>query len=316
MMNLRVRSVTYEATDILSFELVSADGAQLPGFDAGAHIDVRTPCGQSRRYSLCGDPEVRASYRIAVLQVADSRGGSRSMHQLRPGDRLEVSGPHNFFPLASAAHHSILLAGGIGVTPLLAMLRSLERIGSSFEMHLCTRSPERTPFLPELARHVADAKVRLHHDLGDPLRGLDIRALLREHRSGTHVYFCGPAGFMRAASAACAHWPRESVHFEYFGAQPPSADAVPVEAATQHLRLARSGRVVPISAGQTMLQALRAAGIECASSCEAGLCGTCRTAYLEGKPKHQDLLLSDEERERDVLICCAHVEQGPVVLDL
>jgi vanillate O-demethylase ferredoxin subunit len=317
MMQVRVRSVTWEAEGILSFELVHPDGGQLPAFEAGAHIDVRMPGGISRRYSLCNQPGDTRSWRIAVLHTPDSRGGSRTMHErVRAGDTIEVSEPHNFFALDEKAEKTVLLAGGIGITPILAMVQRLQQLGKRFELHYCTRNPQRTAFTQQLSPLVADGVVRIHHDHGNPKQGLDIAGLLRDYREGTHVYYCGPTGFMNAVKAASANWPRESVHFEYFGAEPLPAAAPAAQGASAEIRLSRSGRTIRIEPAQTILQALRDAGVSCESSCEAGVCGTCSTAYSAGDIEHNDLILGEEERGSQVLVCCARVRQGPVVLDI
>jgi vanillate O-demethylase ferredoxin subunit len=316
MLKLRVRSITHEAEGILSYELVDPSGRGLPRFEAGAHIDVRIPGGLSRRYSLCNPPSDTDCYRIAVLNAPEGRGGSRAMHEkVRAGDWIEVSEPHNFFPLAANARHSVLLAGGIGITPILAMMEDLEAQGRSWELHYCTRDASRTAFLRRFAGVTADPRVTIHHDEGDPSKGLNIAGLLSQHE-GKHVYFCGPTGFMAAVQAAAEHWPREAVHFEYFGAEPPKASVAGQNAHASELHLSRSDRVVPIEAGQTILDALRAAGVECESSCEAGMCGACKATYSAGTPEHNDYVLSDDERRNQVLVCCARVSEGPVVLEL
>ncbi len=318
MMKLRVRSVTWEAEGILSFELVHPEGRPLPAFEAGSHIDVRIPGGLSRRYSLCDAPgDATKHYRIAVLHVPESRGGSRAMHErVHAGDLIEVSEPHNFFPLDEAAGHSLLLAGGIGITPLLAMIERLRAQGRGFALHYCTTAPERTAFAQRLRPLAAQGLVTFHHDRGDPRNGLDIARLLREPAPGTHLYYCGPAGFMKAVKAAAAHWPAGTVHFEYFGAEPVAAPAVPdASADTIAVRLSRSDRTVQVSPALTLLQALRDAGVDCESSCEAGVCGTCKVDYRDGAPEHNDLILSEEERARSVLLCCAHARE-PLTLDL
>lgn len=319
MLKLRVRSITHEAEGILSFELVDPSGGPLPAFDAGAHIDVRIPGGLSRRYSLCNSPGSRDHYRIAVLHASNSRGGSKAMHErVRAGDLIEVSEPHNFFPLDAAAGRSLLLAGGIGITPILAMRDHLRAQGQPYELHYCTTSPERTAFGAALADDVARGYAYIHHDGGDPRNGLDIAALLKERPDGAHVYFCGPGGFMKAIQSAAAHWPKEAVHFEYFGAEPVASPALNpgAKGAAMELVLARSQRTVPISAGQTILAALRDAGVACESSCESGVCGACKLGYSSGLPQHTDYLLSDEEHETQVLVCCATVAEGPLVLDI
>lgn len=316
MLKLRVRSVTYEAEGILSYELVDPSGRALPRFEAGAHIDVKIPGGLSRRYSLCNAPEEVNCFRIAVLNAPGGRGGSKAMHEkVRAGDWIEVSEPYNFFPLQATARHSVLLAGGIGITPILAMMETLAARGESFEMHYCTRDESRTAFRHRLGGAAA-SQVRVHHDEGDPAKGLNIAALLAQHEDGKHVYFCGPTGFMSAIRDATAHWPSDAVHFEYFAAEPAQPSAASLQAGASELHLTRSNKVVPIEAGQTMLDALRNAGIACESSCEAGVCGACKTAYTAGTPEHNDYLLGDDERDSQVLLCCARVAQGPLVLEM
>jgi ferredoxin-NADP reductase len=316
MLTLRVRSITYEAEGILSFELVHPAGRELPAFDAGAHIDVHVPGGLTRRYSLCNPPWERDHYRIGVLDAPNSRGGSRAMHErVRAGDLIEVSEPHNFFPLAREARHSVLLAGGIGITPILAMAEHLRRTNQSFELHYCTQKPERTAFARRFSTDIAAGRVRLHHDGGDPRNGLDIGALLATRREGTHVYFCGPTGFMSAVRAATAHWPNEAVHFEYFGVDPTTMP-VAAKAGGSELVLERSKRTIRVEPSQSILQAVRDAGVACESSCEAGLCGTCKVRYVGGTPEHNDFVLSEEERREFVLLCCARVAEGPLVLEL
>lgn len=317
MLTLCVRSITYEAEGIRSFELVDPKGAELPAFDAGAHIDVHVPGGFTRQYSLCDSPAQRKHYRVAVLEAPNGRGGSRALHEkVRAGDLLQVSEPRNLFPLVKGARHTVLLAGGIGITPVLAMAEELQRRGESFELHYCTQTPERTAFLGRIRPWIADGIAHVHHDGGDWRKGLDIAALLREHRDGTHLYFCGPAGFMKAVQAAAEHWPREAVHCEYFGADPAAPAPVITSNAGAAIRLAKTDASVELGEGQTILQALRAAGVACESSCESGLCGACKVRYLAGSPEHNDYVLNEEERKEYVLVCCAGAGKEPLLLDL
>lgn len=317
MTTLRIRSITWEAEGIRSFELVSPEGEELPAFDAGAHLDVQIPGGISRRYSLCNPPWERHRYVIAVLDVPNSRGGSRAMHRnLRAGDLIDVSGPHNFFPLAQEAERSILLAGGIGVTPIMAMYEQLRRDGRPVELHYCTKSPDHTAFRTRLRDGIEAGYVSLHHDGGDPSKGLDIAKLLENAAPSTHVYYCGPTGFMGAVRDATSHWPQEQVHFEYFGQEPTARPKGESHGQEVHVVLERLGRTIPVDPTQTILEALRASDVECESSCEAGMCGTCKVRYLEGSPEHNDLILSEDEREEYVLVCCARAGSDPLVLDL
>jgi vanillate O-demethylase ferredoxin subunit len=215
-MRLRVRSITYLAERINGYELVDPDGRNLPPFQAGAHISVRAGDAPVRDFSLWNDPAQCARYCIAVLREPAGRG-SREWHEaVRVGDIIEASLPRNNFPLAAEAARYLLIAGGIGITPIMAMVAELRRRRAEFLLHYCTRSPEETAFLEDLAILAAQGRVQFHHDGGDPAKGLDIAAALHECRPRTHLYYCGPAGMMAAAAAASKHWPPGTVHREYF----------------------------------------------------------------------------------------------------
>jgi len=213
-MLLRIRSITYLAERINGYELVDPNGHDLPPFEAGAHISVRLGEELVRDFSLWNDPAERWRYCIAVLR--EGRASSRLHEEVRVGDVVEGSIPRNNFPLAAGAKRHLLIAGGIGITPIMAMIAELRHRRAEFRLHYCTRSPEETAFLDDLAILAAQGRVRFHHDGGDPANGLDIAATLRECRPGTHLYYCGPAGMMAAAAAASAHWPAGTVHFEFF----------------------------------------------------------------------------------------------------
>jgi vanillate monooxygenase ferredoxin subunit len=307
---------TLEAQGIAAFELARADGAPLPAFSAGSHIDVQVPGGLTRQYSLCNDSLEQHRYRIAVLRDAASRGGSVAMHDaVQEGDTLHISAPRNHFPL----HHgerSLLLAGGIGVTPLLCMAQRLASIGADFELHYCTRSPERTAFRHEIAASPFAGRVHFHFDDGPPAQKLQLDPLLATPGPGTHLYVCGPAGFIAHVTdfAKTRGWPTEQVHLEYFAAAPQdhSADG-PFE-----VKIASSGRSYPVAAGQSVVQALREHGIEIMTSCEQGVCGTCITRVLDGVPDHRDLYFTDEEKAMNDQFtpCCSRAASPTLVLDL
>ena len=225
-MLLRIRSITHLAERIKGYELVDRDGRDLPPFQAGAHISVRLGDALVRDFSLWNDPAERARYCIAVLHEPEGRA-SRELHQrVRVGDIIEASAPRNNFPLADAEHY-LLIAGGIGITPIMAMVAELRRRHADFRLHYCTRSPEETAFLDDLAVLAAQGRVVFHHDGGDPAKGLDIAATLRDYRPGTHLYYCGPAGMMAAAAMASKHWPPETVHCEYFSGPNAVAPMIP-----------------------------------------------------------------------------------------
>ncbi|RQV07395.1 oxidoreductase [Burkholderia cenocepacia] len=304
------------AQDICVFEFVSPDGAPLPAFAAGAHIDVNLADGLVRQYSLCNAPGDTGCYRIAVLRDPASRGGSIAMHALQPGTQVEISEPRNKFPLDPDATHSVLVAGGIGVTPIIAMAEHLAACGASFELHYCTRSPERTAFADRLAEQDLWPHARLYHDVDPPERRIDLRHVVATPASGKHLYVCGPAGFIDAVltSAKSAGWRDDHLHREYF-----AAPAQPAAACSSfQVRLHSSGQAIDVAENQTIVQALAAHGIEIQTACEQGVCGTCLTRVVDGEPEHRDSYLTDDERaaNNQLLPCCSRSRSSVIVLDL
>jgi vanillate O-demethylase ferredoxin subunit len=311
-----VQKRTDEAEGICSFELAAQDGRPLPAFSAGAHIDVHVAPGIVRQYSLCNDPSERTRYRIAVLREARSRGGSARLHdQVHEGQRLNISAPRNHFPLVPA-RHSLLLAGGIGMTPILAMAHSLHAQGASFAMHYCGRTASRMAFQGELAAAPFSGAVHLHADDGEASQRFDASQLLAHPGDGTRLYVCGPTGFMEhVLSTARSHgWPEDRLHREYFAATP--------SASTDHpafdVELARTGIRCQVPPGKTVLEVLLAQGIDVPHSCESGVCGTCLTSVLGGTPDHRDSYLTDAERGAGTqfLPCCSRSKSPVLVLDL
>ena len=312
---LVVRRVTPEAEGINSYELVDPQGRPLPSFEAGSHIDVHLPGGYVRQYSLCNSPAERHRYCIGVLKDPKTTGGSRAMHEnVGEGHTLVVSQPRCHFRLVGSARRHLLLAGGIGVTPMMAMIESLHASGADFVMHYCTRSIEQTAFRERLAAPHFRTKVSNHYDGGDPSRGLDIKTLLSDFEPGTHLYYCGPTGFMRAVKEATTHWPSAAVHFEYFAPVPAVS---PTESSGSFkVQLGRGGPLYEVPPDKSIVQVLREHGIEVETSCEGGVCGTCRTTYLEGTPVHNDFVLTEAEQKDSVLICCARSASEILVLGL
>lgn len=315
--SVRVARKTVEAQDICSYELVRSDGQPLPAFTAGSHVDVQIPGGATRQYSLCNAPSETHRYLIAVLRDPASRGGSASLHErVNEGDVLTISAPKNHFALAEGAPNHLLLAGGIGVTPLLSMAEQLSTQGSSFEMHYCTRSKARTAFVQRIESAGYAPRVAFHHDDGEAAQRLDIGALLARAAGGTHLYVCGPKGFMDAVlgAARAGGWPEARLHHEFFG-----ADVSPREGdGGFEVKLARSGRVVRVAADRSVVQALADAGVSVATSCEQGVCGTCLTRVIEGEPDHRDQYLTPEEQAGgdQFLPCCSRAKTPLLVLDL
>ncbi|WP_127804250.1 PDR/VanB family oxidoreductase [Hydrogenophaga sp. NH-16] len=317
LLRVRVAVRRDEALDICSLDLVPVDGSALPGFSAGAHIDVHLPGGLVRQYSLCNPPGETQRYRIAVLRDAASRGGSATVHdQLQVGTVLDIGTPRNLFELDPAAPHHLLLAGGIGITPLLAMAEQLAAQGGGFTLHHATRSRERTPFVAQLASAPYADRVHHHFDDGPAMQKLDLAATLRSAPAGSHLYVCGPTGFMEAvlAEGRAQGWDEARLHREYFAAAPTGTAGD----GGFELELASSGRVIPVAADQTALAALLAAGLDIPMSCEQGVCGTCLTGVKSGVPDHRDQYLTPEERaaNNQFLPCCSRASSARLVLDL
>jgi len=313
-LQVTVSAILSEAEGIKSFELRQADGGELPPFTAGAHIEVHLPEGMIRSYSLCNDPAERNRYVFAVLREEDGRGGSKYLHDtLHEGALLTIAAPRNHFPLAGReARFHLLLAGGIGVTPMISMIAELECRSAPWRLHYCTRTRSRTAFLERLAPYIDAGKVVLHHDDGDPARGLDITSLLSNFEIGTHLYYCGPPGFMRACGDNLEPWPPHTVHREFFtgAALPSSGDNEPFQ-----IKLRHSNKTLDVPSDKSIADVLDANGVNVETDCKEGYCGTCITRYLAGTPEHRDTVLSDKERKTYVMICCARAK-GLLELDL
>ncbi|MET0307332.1 MAG: PDR/VanB family oxidoreductase [Sphingomonas sp.] len=303
------------ATDIVSLVLGSPDGQDLPGFSAGSHIDVEIKPGLVRQYSLCNSPEDRDRYEIAVLRDPASRGGSVALHEtLHAGVRVRVSEPRNHFPIVPSKAKAILLGGGIGVTPLLCMAERLALVGEAFELHYCTRSPDRTAFRDRVAASAYADSVHFHFDDGALEQKLDIAALFAARDPESHVYICGPAGFIDwiFAAAEKAGVPANRLHREYFSAAP----SVPIEGGERafEVQIASTGAVFPVAADQSVAKVLADHGFPIAISCEQGVCGTCITRVMSGDPDHRDMLGLDGNYE--FTPCCSRSFSDRLVLDL
>ncbi|HEY2926264.1 PepSY domain-containing protein [Piscinibacter sp.] len=315
-LKVKVRAIRDEAIGIKSFELVSADGKGLPAFTGGAHIDVRVDERTVRQYSLCNDPSERGRYLIAVKLSDESRGGSIGLHQrVQVGDELTIEGPRNHFPIERGARHHVLLAAGIGITPLVSMAQRLQSQGRSFELHYFSRSPGHVAFGELLRQPRFDGKVHIHHSMG-PQRLREMMAgMLAKRPNDHHLYLCGPRRFMDVVQqVAAASWPAEAIHLEHFSADPGllGAPREPFE-----LQLARSGRTLEVPAHKTIAEVLCDTGVPVPTSCREGLCGTCVTRVVEGRCDHRDAFLSDKERAAgDRILVCVSRAPGRLVLDL
>ena len=312
MPELLVTRTFAAAQGIHALELRHPDGAPLAAFTAGSHVQVTSPGGLVRKYSLCNDPAEGDRYLIAVKRDPVGRGGSVDLvDRTREGDRLAVSEPRNAFELEERAPGSLLLAGGIGITPLMAMAWRLHALGAKFRLVYCTRSPEETAFLDELRAAPFATRVTLHHDGGDPARAFDLWPLF-EKPTREHVYACGPRGMLEAVRDMTGHWSPKAIHMESFidagAAQRPEDKPFTVV-------LAKSGDRIEVPPGVSILEAMRSRGHEAPSSCESGTCGTCRTALLAGEADHRDLVLTDDEKESQVMICVSRAVTPEITID-
>jgi vanillate O-demethylase ferredoxin subunit len=315
-LSVTIESRQQVAEDIVSLGLVAADGASLPPFTAGAHIDLELAPGLVRQYSLCNDSSETGSYRIAVLRDPASRGGSSAVHErLQVGDVVRISAPRNHFALADAPK-SLLFAGGIGVTPILAFTKELQRRQADFELHYCARSAGKLAFRDELASAAENGRAFFYLDEGGPR--LDIAAVLAAHPPTSPIYVCGPAGFIEyvLGAARAAGWPEALLRREYFAAPPAPAVAGGEQAFV--VELASSGKRVQVPPGRSIVQVLAEQGVDIPVSCEQGVCGTCLTRVLAGEPDHRDMYLTDEEHAANdqMTPCCSRARTACLVLDL
>lgn len=314
MTNLKIKSVKEIATEIFEFVLVHPGKQKLPEFTAGAHVHVTVPSGGTRQYSLCNDPIDRSQYVIAVKRENEGKGGSVSLiDTASSGDLLEVSLPVNDFEISGTPERIILIAGGIGITPIVSMARTLLRNGNPpFHLYYLTRSPDLTAYRSELETGALNEFVTIHHDHGDPENSLDLVGLLKE-RNGAEIYCCGPTGLLHAVKAATEEWKNGTVHFEDFGITPDGSDEI-----SKPFWLVISGsdarHLVPPD--KTILQVLQENGYDMPSSCEAGTCGTCRIKLLEGVADHRDLVLFDDEMDDNIIICCSRAISDEITISI
>jgi len=303
------------ADGVMYLGLIDPKGEDLPTFTAGAHIEIQLPNGLIRPYSLCGSPAVRTSYELAVLLEPNGRGGSKSVHEeIVLGAKLRISHPKNHFPLA-VANHSILFAGGIGITPILAMAEKLSDEGRSFDMHYCSRTPSRTAFIDRIQAAPFSSKVQFHFDDGVEEQKLKASEILKNADPATHIYVCGPKGFMDHViqTAKDLNWLDTQIHFEYFKSEPVKK----VDDGSFEVEYRPSGLVLRVPADMTVAQALLDAGVEVPLSCEQGICGTCVMQVIEGDPDHRDMCLSDEDKGLKKLFtpCCSRAQSARLILD-
>lgn len=305
-----VRQLRWEADGVVSVQLQPRSGELLPAWEPGAHIDLVLPTGIQRQYSLCGPVGERSYYRIGVRRERTSRGGSEYVHAfLRPGQRLTVAGLRNTFTLERATSY-LFVAGGIGITPILPMIRQAESWGLDWKLVYGGHTAASMPFSDELRRY--GSRVRFYPSDSEGRIPLD--ELFAEVQTGMKIYACGPSALLSALKNAVAHWPADSLHLERFKPRErvPTADDNPVEVVC-----AASGKTVNVEAGQSILAALEDAGVNVPSSCRSGICGACETAVIDGIPDHRDDILSESERAANdrMFICVSRARTPRLVLD-
>jgi vanillate O-demethylase ferredoxin subunit len=314
LIDVVITSRVDQGAGIAVMELVSGNGEALPSFTAGAHIDVHISNEIIRQYSLCNDPANSDLYRIGVLNDPNSRGGSVKISKdFSENDQIKISAPRNHFPLFEDADKTILAGGGIGITPMMAMAYTLQKEGKPFELHYCTRSKGAGAFEQELVNEFGE-QVIFHYDDEDPTQLFSPKTVFSPIASSTHIYVCGPTGFMDWVinNAKEMGYPSDQVHFEYF-----SAD-VDITGDTFEVYCEQSDITVTVAAEESIATALKKSGIKVQMSCEEGVCGTCITDVLEGEPDHRDLFLTDEEKADNdqIALCCSRAKSPRLVIDM
>lgn len=314
-LELRLTAIRHEAEGIASFEFRDPQAQALPAFNAGAHIDLHLPNGMSRSYSLCNSSAEADRYVVAVARDARSRGGSIHMHdEIRIGALVQVGRPRNHFPLDECGERSLLIAGGIGITPMWCMVQRLEALGRDWVLCYATRGRRHAAFLKELQALAGCRPGRVHFHFDDERGPFELEPLLHAHAApGTHAYCCGPLPMLQAFERHTADWPSGQVHLEYFQAkdQPAAAGGVEVE-------LRRSRKVLRVGEGKTILDAVLDAGVDVPYSCMEGICGSCEVSVLEGEPEHRDSVLSEKQKRSNatMILCCSGARSSRLVLDL
>lgn len=313
---LRVASVAAEAKEVLRVELVDPAGTELPPFEPGAHLAVQLPGGLARHYSLCNDPRERHRYVLGVGRSATSRGGSAWLHGgLKTGADLRCSRPINNFRLDASASRYVFVAGGIGITPIMAMVRWCEAHGREWRLYYAARSRQRLAFYEELREFGPRVRFHCDDDAGAPL---PVPSLMAEVPPEAQVYCCGPAPLMTAVQSHGSHLPPGALHFEWFSAPAADAQAPAPAAGSFEIELKRSGGCFTVPPDQSVLEVLEANGHEVPFSCREGLCGTCETVVCEGEPDHRDYVYSEAQREglRSMMVCVSRAKSPRLVLDL
>ena len=309
-MQVRVRAMKWEAPGVLSLDLTAPDLAPLPGFEPGSHIDLHLPNGVMRQYSLCGDATDTSHYRVAIRSVGGGLSSQFIHRKLRPGELLTVSAPRNNFAFDDAENY-LFIAGGIGITPLLPMMRAAAATGKPWKLLYCNRSDDEAPFLDEI--RTLGGNINLHSSAAGTR--LDVASRLAAAQPDTLVYCCGPERLMLAVEEAATAWPEGSVRFEWFAPRSRPADET---SGSFEVVCQASGVTLTVPPAKTVLATLRDAGIEVPCSCEQGICGTCEVRVLGGEVDHRDSIQSQAERaaNQSMMVCVSRARSPQLVLDI
>lgn len=316
MLKVEIREIRDEAEGVRSLLLTPVEGQTLPAFEAGAHIDLNLPSGKIRQYSLYNGPQETDGYRIAVLREAEGQGGSIEIHdQLKQGDQIEISEPRNLFALKPTSGHSLLVAGGIGITPILSMARQLAAEGKPFDLHYCARRREQAAFADWLEQSEFADQVHLHLSQEADSSRMDATQVLANPGSDDQLYVCGSPAFIdqMLETASVQGWPSINLHREYFTAEEPTP-----QDGDQAFEILVGEKLVKVAADETAAAALEKAGFILPLSCEKGVCGSCLTTVVDGQPDHRDLYLTEEEQAENKMFtpCCSRSRSARLVLDL
>ena len=312
IMKLRLVSITYVADATNIYEFQSTDGSVLPAYEPGAHVGIHLPNGISREYSLTRPYKAGQGYLVGIKLDRASKGGSRYIHEnVRAGQILEVEAPKNNFPLHAGSEPAVLIAGGIGITPIWCMAQHLAALKRPLELHYAVRSRDEAAFLTEMRALIPTMHLHVDDEAGGTF--LDVGAIVMKAPDNAHLYCCGPLPMLEAFEKAMDSLPVERKHVEYF-----SSPNAPAMEGGFTVVLARSGREIQIPPGTTILEALRAAGLSVVASCEQGVCGTCETRVISGRPDHRDILLTPQEKASNntMMICCSGSLDARLVLDI
>lgn len=311
-LQLIIESKEEIATDIWHMRLRSMDYSLLPVYELGAHITVLTPSKSRRNYSLCSNPTDLTYYEIAIKLESHGRGGSQSIiNETKITDLIAVSRPKNKFKFTTQSESSLFIAGGIGITPILPMVRHLaEHKSASFELIYCTRSRDHTPFKIEIENFKKIGQVSVHHTNGDSANRIDLWHWL-EKPTAQHIYCCGPKSLMDEVENMTGHWNQSQIHMESFG-----VTTLDMENHSFIVNLSKTNTVLHVAKDETLLSALRSAGYLLPSSCESGTCGSCKLALLSGDADHRDWVLNDDEKKMFIMPCVSRANSRSLELDL